>query len=291
MSRPKPGTKIELESVKLPRKYRGRIAFSAGGRIHVLDLETGQRHAFGGMRAMQHPDWHPTGKSFATSNSTIYQQNIITQKLKTIAEEKPTGFRNPSWNHDGTLLVFNRNIGRPRGIYIADILNNTYQHTGVDYGASCDWSPDGKRIVFHGMGKEKKGLYLMDVPSKSIQKLTSERTNFHPHWHPNSRHLIFVSNRHRITLGFDIYVMNVETGQTQELLHTSDWGGSNYPQWSPDGEYVVFTHTYGRGVKYPTTLHIMLADGSEIVDLGIEGTHPTWWMDLSQTENNRSKTQ
>jgi Tol biopolymer transport system component len=281
VERPQPGAKIELAPVKLPRKYRGKIAFSAGGRIHTLDLETGERLAYGGMAAMQFPDWHPNGASFATSNGTIYHQDIVTEQLKTVAADFPAGFDDPSWNNEGTILVFRRNIGRPSGMYIADVLNDTYEHTGVDYASGCDWSPDGKRIVFYGMGKEHSGLYLMDVASKSIHRLPSEegKIHFHPHWHPDNRHITFVTNRH--SRKFDIYAMNVETGQTQELLRASEWGGSNFPQWSPDGEYIVFTHTYGRGVKYPTTLHIMRADGSDIVDLGIKGAHPTWWMNLA----------
>ena len=105
------------------------------------------------------------------------------------------------------------------------------------------WSPDGSGLIFAKSigGDENAQLYWLAPDGSQIRLLTSEpkvRHNFGG-WSHNGKQISYASNQRNRDF-FDIYVMDVATGNSQ-LVHQQD--GANAPvAWSVDGRRLVVSH-------------------------------------------------
>ena len=105
------------------------------------------------------------------------------------------------------------------------------------------WSPDGSGLMFGKAigGDENAQLYWMAPDGSQIRALTSEpkvRHNFGG-WSHDGKKISYASNQRNRDF-FDIYVMDVATGNSQ-LVYQQD--GSNAPvAWSDDGRRLVVSH-------------------------------------------------
>ena len=96
-----------------------------------------------------------------------------------------------------------------------------------------------------------------------------------PSWSPDGKHIAYMSDKNG---NFDIYVMNVDTGQAINLTgdHTGD---DTNPAWSPDGNRIAYYSERGGGGIY----HLSNIGGSPIlvINLGFTptrkfSTHISW---------------
>src|SRR4030095_16290886 len=105
------------------------------------------------------------------------------------------------------------------------------------------WSPDGSGLIFAKSigGDENAQLYWLAPDGSQIRALTSEpkvRHNFGG-WSHNGKQISYASNQRNRDF-FDIYVMDVATGNSQ-LVYQQD--GANAPvAWSVDGRRIVVSH-------------------------------------------------
>jgi hypothetical protein len=86
--------------------------------------------------------------------------------------------------------------------------------------------------------------------------------------HPNGR-IFWVTSRDGSPGDFDIHSMFPDGSSPQQL--TSATGFATEPAVSPDGKLVAFVD-FDAGSE----LKLMTADGSTVVDLGVQGTYPAW---------------
>lgn len=124
------------------------------------------------------------------------------------------------------------------------------------------WSPDGTQIVFErNLEKDiqKYQLFIMDADGTNQRQLTHHGEgdrNGDAAWSPDGRSLAFKSNR---SGNLEIYVMDLASRETKQL---TDGDGAYSPNWSPDGEEIV----YGQFVRKPGLGHkniwLMSADGT-----------------------------
>lgn len=99
-------------------------------------------------------------------------------------------------------------------------------------------SPDGRRLalsVRHGIGQWH--IWIYDLQQDMMTRLTFSGINLTPEWHPDGRHLVFVSDRHR---GMPcLYWMRAD-GAGEALRLTEN----KYIQWpysfSPDGKWLAY---------------------------------------------------
>jgi Tol biopolymer transport system component len=114
----------------------------------------------------------------------------------------------PSWSPDGKQLVFSGNHGGITDLYIVDVDGKNLRQLTNDRNGDLQpsWSPDGKTIAFASErgpdtdmsvlrpGKWKVALY--DLASGRIDVVPNQGgMNINPLWAPDSRSLIFVSDR------------------------------------------------------------------------------------------------
>lgn len=92
------------------------------------------------------------------------------------------------------------------------------------------WSPDGVYLAYERedtLGRPQ--IWVMELASGRQTALTSRDRNEWPSWAPDSRHLVFRSNRSGVDR---LYVIDLESKNLRPL-NSSGGGGTRYPAWSP----------------------------------------------------------
>ena len=126
----------------------------------------------------------------------------------------------------------------------------------------CGQASDITHIAFASRRTGNSDIYIMDIEGKNIQNLTDHpATDFSPTFSPNGRWMAYVSNQY-------IYLMNSGTKERHRLTE------GNSPDWSPDGESIVFvSKRAGKPNIYKTDIN-----GEEVQQLTNEGGNgsPSW---------------
>ena len=137
---------------------------------------------------------------------------------------------NPSLLPDETLAYIRRD-GDDQGIQYA---NGTHGPMGPIRTAA--WSPDGSRVVFH------KRLTIQRKPWVSTWSLNPDYeltlTSGGPSFSPAGDRFAFVG-RAENALGAGVGVADVG-GETSEIIYRDPARNVLWPQWSPDGERIIF---------------------------------------------------
>lgn len=146
-------------------------------------------------------------------------------------------------------------------------------HNG--YVFEIQWSPDGSKIAFTSSLDFQ--IYVINVDGSNETRLTNLGYNTYPRWSPDGKKIVFVSSRNTdsdadyfrkysfdtaLLLGHEIYVMNSD-GSNQTRL-TNNQQNDEYPEWSPDGEKIVF---WSSSPNTGSNIYIMNSDGSKQIQL------------------------
>jgi hypothetical protein len=121
------------------------------------------------------------------------------------------------------------------------------------------WSPDGSRLVYTAQIGGFTDLYLFDFTTRATRRLTSDAfADLQPAWSPDGERLVFVTDRFTSNLGnldfgpYRLAVLDMATGDIA-ALETGLAGDAVSPQWSRDGQAVLFVSTdTGRPEVYRT---------------------------------------
>ncbi|HEU5379501.1 MAG TPA: S9 family peptidase [Ktedonobacteraceae bacterium] len=115
-------------------------------------------------------------------------------------------------------------------------------------------SPDGRRVAFvvHHLDKEsneqRSAIYLLGLDeqgraiSEPHQLTSGTKNDTAPAWSPDSKHLLFVSNREEKN---QLWLINADGGEARKL--TNMLRNVNEAAWSPDGRWIAFTASAASG--------------------------------------------
>jgi TolB protein len=139
----------------------------------------------------------------------------------------------PTYSPDGRRIAFVSDRGGLPALYVMDADGSGQMPLVAESeaGASSqapEWSPDGTKIIFHreisGRGWQ---LQVLDVARGTVRAVTSAGRNSDASWAPDSRHVVYKSNRS----GRDqMWILDLETSNARQIPTPGD---ARYPTWSP----------------------------------------------------------
>lgn len=154
-------------------------------------------------------------------------------------------------------------------------------------------SPDGKQIVFQSLGH----LYIKDLPNGTSKRLTQQKDHFefYPSYSRDGRWIVYTTWNDQ-TLG---QLRKVHSkGGTNHVL-TDKPGHYAEPQFSPDGQHIVFRKLEGSALvssKYTSKpgIYRVSANGGPAIKILDEGsepffTHSSSRFFLTRTQRNDSR--
>lgn len=120
------------------------------------------------------------------------------------------------------------------------------------------WSPDGKTIIY----EKNDQIWLMDNDGGNQRFLLDGR---HGVFSPDGTKIAYSAYSGIFDGGYDLYVYDLTTGQSTDIY--ASVGNDEHPDWSPDGQKIVFRNhffMYGGSQAYIIKID---ADGSNAVTL------------------------
>lgn len=151
------------------------------------------------------PNWSPDGERF------VFNSDRIPQHLFTVGAN-------------------GRNLKRLTG---PDSPNPELENTVVGR-----WSPSGDRILFSVEAGEKSGIYIMNPDGSEVEKLVG--WSLQPAWFPNGERVVYIdfdSSRDR-----QVFVANADGTGQRKLTNLENSRDTASPSVSPDGETIAFAH-------------------------------------------------
>lgn len=198
-------------------------------------------------------DWSPDGSLLAYSmDGRIYISNLAGDTLRYISNSERAWV--PRWSPCGDKITFCTRVGNNRGMYLFDpALGN--QRLVLRYVTDADWMSNCDTIVAISFEET-------DFGSLVVHTLGDGHTWDLPYIENLKRYISSSPDGRDILIARDgganmvnIWRLNIVTGSYTEL--TTE--GGNYPEWSPDGQWIVYTKVD----KDNGHLWLMRPDGSE----------------------------
>ena len=203
--------------------------------IYVQTLATGERTRvadFPGINGA--PAWSPDGTRLALTLSKdgspdIYVLNLSTRSLNRLTRSFAIDTE-PAWSPDGSSIVFTSDRGGKPQLYMVPSQGGQEKRLTFsgDYNARASFSPDGKSLVMvHGNGNDYR-IAVMDLATRSINVLTSGRSDESPSFAPNGAMILYASKKGRT--GY-LSAVSLDGKMQQKLVFNS--GEVREPAWAP----------------------------------------------------------
>jgi Tol biopolymer transport system component len=274
-----------------------RIAFSFGGRIHVMSPDgSGRMRLTGGRFGREYgdlaPAWSPDGRTLAFVR-TVYQRRSgdVSAGIYLIdgAGGRPRRLPvagqlyEPAWAPDGRRVAFVR--WTPRGerveieIAVTALDGSGEQVIHRERPAEDDvvivtdvaWSPDGAQLAFTRTTLDERryfrpNVYVVGLDGGDARVLASAAAA--PAWSPDGGRIAFASTRDRngrecyeqCRYKSELYVMDADGSNPVRL--TRNRGEDTAPRWSPDGQRIVFQSDRNAPRAEEAELYSIAPDGS-----------------------------
>ncbi len=226
--------------------------------VATVDGEFVQRVTYNDTSLDLDPVWSPDGSRIAYESNVDGNWEIRVVDVATGAKyrvtDHPANDINPFWSPDGTKLVFQSD--RDDGLWqiyeldLSDITNPTMTRLSQGEGDDHDpsYSHDGTMIAFRSYREdvtgEQSAIYTMSADGQNVERVSELGGDARNHSWSSDDSLIGYQTDLMNGI-FDIYVYQVETGQTRLITENE---GETYagvldvsPTWYCDSSTIVFT--------------------------------------------------
>lgn len=176
----------------------------------------------------------------------------------------------PKWSPDGMTVAFARisasgttiMVAAADGTKVIDITPSpaTLNVSNVDPA----WSPDGSMIVFASDRDGNFDLYAVRADGYGLTRVTRSEApiqNLEPDWSPDGSTIVFsrVGAEAATTSPNGLFVVAAPSTsvRTSARRLTANWSsyGDRHPEWSPKGDFIVFTSD-----RYKDNIDVYLLD-------------------------------
>lgn len=250
--------------VRRPSIGGSKIIYELGGRLMVLDLESGLTDEVDVQILADAPETRPGFKN-VSGNLTEFRSSpdgetalVIARGeifTVTLGEGSPRNHTNSSGVHergavfspDGEQFAYFSDESGEIEIYVANTDGDAepvkLSSHKDGYRHSLKWSPDGKKLAYTD---QTLTLFILDFATKKITKVDkSEYENidvsihlkpiYDYNWSPDSRFIAYT--KMDSDLVYKIYIYDLETKSIDRVsTHFNDFN----PVFSPDGNYLFF---------------------------------------------------
>lgn len=217
--------------------------------------------------------WSPNGKTLAYTDNeggcdgllTIYLVNANGSATKRL--RRGNQHLDPAWSPDGRSLLYTSYWRFPAALFVTDSIGRQRRRIpgtatvplvggGRPSRPPAAWSRDGRRIFFLRTGDRGTSLHVVNVDGSRRRVLTPSLEVESFALSPSGTQLAISADTGRHFRA--IYVTDSDGRAVRRL--TDDTLDATDPQWSPDGNELVFVGRE-RGTKTETELYVVDAAG------------------------------
>lgn len=267
-----------LKQIDLPHRYYYR-------EMYLPQLTTGPNAAA----------WTPDSKALVYSmGGTLWRQSLDSETAEQLTAGPGYDYQ-PDCSPDGRWIVYVTYQHDAMELWALDLQSHQAHKltSGGVVNVDPRFSPDGKHIAF--VSTSFNGRFhifagdFVDGELKNLHRLTGEtRSNLSrfyysqfdheisPAWSPDSKELLFVSNRNHIYGTGGIWRAKAEPGADAREIHYEETAWKARPEFSPDGNRIVFSSYLGNQWQQ---LWLISANGGDAFPISYgeyDNVNPRW---------------
>lgn len=249
---PKPGSSSDLAETGT-----GKIAFvtdrDGNPEVYIMDGDGANPENLTRHDSLDFsPSWSADGTSLSfyskrDGNAEIYRMDLQTRRLTRLTNHPATDVL-PVPSPDGSQILFmSDRDSLSRNVYVMDKDGSGIRQLtrNAVYEESPEWSPDGSQIAFTRQLRDSSDtshagngeIFLMDAQGGGVKRLTDkEGYDSGAKFSPDGSKIAFYGAQGD---QWDLYTIYADGTGLQNL--TNDAIECYSPDWSPDGEWLVYT--------------------------------------------------